>query len=409
MIYTFGDCELDVTGCELRHTGEVVTVEPKVFRVLAYLLAHRDRVVTKDELLECFWSGTFMSESALTRCLTKARQAVHDDRVNQRVIKTVRGHGYRFVATVTVCAREPAAAPVPVSPAASLPPASTTMPVAPDLPSTDRAMPGERKQVTVLVAGLKGVTALAQAVDAEVLYELLTRAATLMRDAVQRLEGCVTQCTGDHLIALFGAPIAQEDHVIRALHAALGIQQALATYADELRHTQGMTLDFGVGVHAGTVVMGPLGPDVRPHAIAPSFTVYLAERLQMLAAGGVIYVSEAAQRQAAGFFRFADRGVCTLPEITQPVRVYACTGVAQVVSRLAAFLYRHLSTFLGRERDMDLLSTFWASARRGQGQVVVLFGEAGVGKSRLAYEFQRTVTEGRKLHTHTLSYGQSMS
>jgi hypothetical protein len=230
-----------------------------------------------------------------------------------------------------------------------------------------------------------------------------------MRDEVQRLEGYVTQCLGDHLIALFGVPMAQEDHVVRALHAALGIQRALAAYANELRRTRAMVLDLGVGVHAGTVVMGPLGTDAYPHTTAPGFTVYFAERLQMLAAGGVICVSEVAQRQAAGFFRFADRGVCTMPEIAQPVRVYACTGVAQVVSRLAAFLYRHLSTFLGRERDMDLLSTFWASARRGQGQVVVLFGEAGVGKSRLAYEFQRTVTEGRKLHTQTYSYGQSMS
>ena len=101
MLYAFVDYELDAARCALRRAGETVAVEPKVFKVLAYLLAHRDRVVTKNELLECFWPGTFMSESALTRCLTKARQAVRDDRVNQRVIKTVRGHGYRFVAAVT--------------------------------------------------------------------------------------------------------------------------------------------------------------------------------------------------------------------------------------------------------------------------------------------------------------------
>jgi hypothetical protein len=116
-----------------------------------------------------------MSESALTRCLTKARQAVHDDRVNQRVIKTVRGHGYRFVAAVTVRAREPSDAPALVSPSEAMPHASTATPVAPNIPGTYSAMPGERKPVTVLVAGLKGVAALAQAVDAEVLYELLTR------------------------------------------------------------------------------------------------------------------------------------------------------------------------------------------------------------------------------------------
>jgi predicted ATPase len=110
-----------------------------------------------------------------------------------------------------------------------------------------------------------------------------------------------------------------------------------------------------------------------------------------------------------GFFHFEDRGLCPLPEITQPVHVYACTGVAQAVSRLKAFLHRQRSLFLGRERAMEQLGTFWARACRGQGQVVVLFGEAGVGKSRLAYEFQRTLHEGRTLHAQTLSYGQSMS
>jgi DNA-binding winged helix-turn-helix (wHTH) protein len=113
MLYDFGDYELDAAWCELRRAGETVTVEPKVFKVLAYLLAHRDRVVTKDELIECFWSGAFLSESALTRCLTKARQAVHDDSVRQRVIKTVRGHGYRFAAAVVVRTSDPAAVPIP--------------------------------------------------------------------------------------------------------------------------------------------------------------------------------------------------------------------------------------------------------------------------------------------------------
>src|SRR5262249_39986009 len=155
---------------------------------------------------------------------------------------------------------------------------------------------------------------------------------------------------------------------IRALHAALGIQRVFAAYADDLQRTHAMMLDLGLGVHAGTVVMGPLGAEARADAIAPGLPVYLAERLQGLATGETIYVSEAVWHQAVGFFHFEDRGLCTLPEITQPMRVYACTGVAQVASRLEAFLHRQRSLFLGRERAMDQLGTFWASARRGQGQ-----------------------------------------
>jgi DNA-binding winged helix-turn-helix (wHTH) protein len=178
MLYIFEDCELDAARYELRCAGETVTVEPKVFKVLAYLLMHRARVVTKDELLECFWPGTFMSESALTRCLTKVRRVVHDDSVSQRVIKTVRGHGYRFVAAVAVRTSAPPAASVPASPPEPAPPSSPL--VVTDMPGTHSVVQGERKPVTVLVAGLKGVTVLAQAVDAEVLYDLLHRAATLM-------------------------------------------------------------------------------------------------------------------------------------------------------------------------------------------------------------------------------------
>jgi class 3 adenylate cyclase len=155
-------------------------------------------------------------------------------------------------------------------------------------------MQGERKPVTVLAACLKGVTALAQAVDAEVLYDLLHRAAALMRGEVQRLEGYVTRCTGEHCIALFGAPIAQEDHVVRALHAALGIQRVLAAYADELRRTRAITLELGLGVHAGTVVIGTLDTEGSPDYTAQGFVIHLAARLQTPAAGGAIHVSEAA-------------------------------------------------------------------------------------------------------------------
>jgi tetratricopeptide (TPR) repeat protein len=239
--------------------------------------------VHKDELLERFWPGTFISESALTHCLAKVRKAVHDDHVSQHIIKTVRGHGYRFVAAVTVHTSAPATALELASPLAPSPPPVTPMPGVPSLPNPQGDVLGERKQVTVLVAGLKDVPALAQMIDAEVLYKILQRAATVMRQEVQRLEGDVIRCTGEHLIALFGTPVAQEDYVMRALHAALGIQRVFAALAENLQRAHAVQLDLGLGVHAGTVVIEPLGAETRADAIAPSLPIYLAERLQGLA------------------------------------------------------------------------------------------------------------------------------
>src|SRR5262249_50376976 len=250
---------------------------------------------------------------------------------------------------------------------------------------------------------------LAQAVEAEDLYALLRRAAALMRQEVERFEGAVTQCTGDRLVALFGAPLAQEDHVVRALQAALGLQRAVAVLTDELRYTRAPELLPAVGVHAGSLVLGPLGLDARPDVAAPGFPVFLAERLQALAPAGAIYVSEAVWQQASGLFRFQERGKCSLPELAQPVPVDAFTGGILGVSRLMAAFHRPRSPLLGRARDLERLGSLWAHACQGQGQVVVLFGEAGVGKSRLADAFQRTLPAGHTLAAQALSYGQAMS
>ena len=198
-------------------------------------------------------------------------------------------------------------------------------------------------------------------------------------------------------MALFGAPLAHEDHVIRALHAALGIQRVFATYAEELRRLRGMSVALRIGVHTGLVVVGKIGDDLRMDYTAQGFTTHLADRLQRLAPEGSVYVSEAVRQQAEGFFRFNDMGACTVPGIAQPVRVYECTGVGQVTSRLAAALRRRVSQFVGREGEMALLHALWTKACHGQGQVVCLFGEAGIGKSRLAFEARDILTGGRLL------------
>ena len=274
--------------------------------------------------------------------------------------------------------------------------------------TSQSALAGERKHVTVLFADLQDSTALAQAVDPEVLHDVLEGVFELMLAEVHRLEGTINQFTGDGIMALFGAPMAHEDHAIRALHAALGMQQAFAAYADRLHRTRGIALALRIGLHAGPVVVGQIGNDLCVDYTAQGFTTHLAARLQQLAGAGTIYLSEAVQRQAAGFFRFDDLGAFALKGITAPVRVYACTGVSQTTSRLEASLQRGWSVFVGRERELTLLRTLWARVCRGQGQVVCLVGEAGVGKSRLVHEFRRTLAATDILEAQALPYGRSM-
>jgi class 3 adenylate cyclase/tetratricopeptide (TPR) repeat protein len=379
----FPPFRLDLEHEQLWRGTDQVPLRPKAFAVLHYLAAHAPRLVTAADLLQAVWKDAYVSEGLLRGYIRELRAVLGDEAQAPRFIATVVRRGWRFLAPMT-----------------------TVTPGAPERPR--QVGPDEHKLVTVMVAGLHGVMTLAQAVEAEELYTLLRRAAALMRQEVERFEGTVTQCTGDHLVALFGAPLAQEDHVVRALQAALGLQRVVAAFADELRHTRAPELVPGVGVHTGSLVLGPLSPDARPDVAAPGFPVFLAERLQTLATEGAIYVSEAVWQQAKSFFRFQDRGRCPVPEMAQPVPVYACTGVTPGVSRLMASLHRHQSPLLGRERDLELLGSLWTRACRGQGQVVVLFGEAGVGKSRLADAFQRTLPAGHTLAAHTLSYGQAM-
>jgi class 3 adenylate cyclase/tetratricopeptide (TPR) repeat protein len=390
-----------------------IKLEPKAFLVLAYLIRHRDCVVSRNELREQFWPGEFVTDSTLAHCIVKARQAVDDGGAAQRVIKTVHGHGYRFIATVLARPPNPAmtaAPPLPQPTLAEGVPASSISPLPPaNPPLTDGHIPeGERKQATVLAVGVKGIPALAQALDPEALPAVLHRLFDLMRMEVERVEGGVNLVTRDSLLAVFGAPVAHEDHAVRALHAALGVQRAFTAFADDLRRIQGIALTLRMGVHTGTVVIGAIDSEGRTPDIVQAFTSYLADGLQQLAGEGTIYVSDLVQRQTEGFFRFKDLGTCVLPDIAQPVRVYALTGVNRVSTRLEAFLRRHRSAFLGREREIDLLTALWTKARGGQGQVVCLFGAAGIGKSRLAYEFQRTLADACTLQAQSLSYGQAV-
>ena len=273
-----------------------------------------------------------------------------------------------------------------------------------------RALRGERKEVTVLFVDVHGSTELAGALDPEEFHSVMDGAFQRMLDAVHRWEGTVNQFTGDGIMALFGAPIAHEDHARRALHASLEIQRALADYAAALRRDKGLAFQVRLGLNSGPVVVGAIGDDLRMDYTAQGLTTNLAARMQQAADPGDILAAAATYRLGEGYFRFRSLGPMRLRGHAETVEGYVVEGEGTVVSRLEASLRRGVSPFRGREAELVALGECWERTMQKQGQAVCLVGEPGIGKSRLAYEFRQSLSiddrvEGAALsHTRTAAY-----
>jgi class 3 adenylate cyclase/tetratricopeptide (TPR) repeat protein len=272
-----------------------------------------------------------------------------------------------------------------------------------------RALTGERKQVTVLFADVSGFTSLSEHLDPEDVHALINRAFELMLAEVHAFEGTVNQFLGDGLMALFGAPIAHEDHAQRAAHAAVGMQRALARYRDDLHRQRG--IDFGVrlGLNTGLVVVGAIGDNLRMDYTAVGDTTNTAARMQQLAEPGQILLAEPTQRLIAPYFDLAQRGTFRVKNREQPVAAWELRQPRAGVSRLAARAVHGLSPFVGRDAALAELERAWAAARRGRGQVALVVGDAGIGKSRLLFELQRRIGETATwIQGDCISYGQSI-
>ncbi len=252
------------------------------------------------------------------------------------------------------------------------------------------ALEGERKQVTVLFADCVGFTELARAMDPEELHQVMDGCFQRLLQAVHQFEGTINQFTGDGIMALFGAPIAHEDHAVRAVAAALAAQARLGEYAARLRQERGVQLSLRIGINTGLVVVGRIGDDLRMDYTAQGETVNLAARLQAVAPPGGVVVSEATHRLVAGFFSIRDEGQREVKGYQHPVRVFLVTGQRRR-ARFDLAVERGLTPLVGRAPQLAMLRDCWERARAGQGQVVSIVGEAGAGKSRLAYEFRRSL------------------
>jgi len=271
------------------------------------------------------------------------------------------------------------------------------------------ALEGERKQVTVLFADLKGSTELIRDLDPETAQRLLDPALHHMMDAVHRFEGTVNQVLGDGIMALFGAPIAHEDHAVRACYAALAMQAELRRYAEAVRHTQGLEVQLRVGLNSGEVVVRAIGNDLHMDYSAVGQTTHLAARMEQLATPGSIRLTAATLRLAEELVQVNALGPFPVKGLTEPIEVFELVGASAIRRRLQARAARGLTRFVGRQHELLTLRQALAQAGAGHGQVVALVGEAGVGKSRLVYEFIHSHhTPGwLVLESASVSYGKA--
>src|SRR5262245_24526957 len=249
------------------------------------------------------------------------------------------------------------------------------------------SLEGERKQVTVLFADLKGSMELLADRDPEDARRILDPVLELMMEAVHRYEGTVNQVMGDGIMALFGAPIAHEDHAVRASYTALRMQDAVKRYAEAVRREEGATIRIRVGLNSGEVVVRSIGSDLRMDYTAVGQTTHLAARMEQLAEPGTAFLTSATLALCEDFVQVKSLGPMRVKGRSDAVEVYELVGANPVRSRFQAHATRGLTKFVGRASEMSQLDEAVNLAKNGRGQVVAVVGEAGVGKSRLFWEF----------------------
>ena len=273
------------------------------------------------------------------------------------------------------------------------------------------ALEGERKQVTVLFADLKGSMELLADRDPEEARKILDPVLEHMMEAVHHYEGTVNQVMGDGIMALFGAPLAHEDHAVRACYAALRMQETVKRSAEATRRSHGVEVQIRVGLNSGEVVVRAIGSDLHMDYTAVGQTTHLAARMEQLAPPGSVRLTAETMRLAEGYVEVRSLGPIPVKGLADPIEIFELIGAGQARTRLQAAALRGLTRFVGRDAEIEHLRRVLGQAGAGHGQVVAIVGEAGVGKSRLTYEFTHShrVQDWLILEASSVSYGKATS
>lgn len=269
---------------------------------------------------------------------------------------------------------------------------------------------GEKKLVTVLFADVANYTAIAESLNAEEIHQIMDRFFKLLMDEIHKYEGTVNQFTGDGIMSLFGAPLAQENHAQRACYAALAIQRSMAGFGDSLKNDREIDFKLRIGLNTGPVVVGSIGDDLRMDYTALGDTTNLAARMQQNARPGTIMISDSSHRLISQHFITKPLGKLRLKGKAEPVGAYLLKSARGIRTLMDIAAEKGLSPLAGRQEELDRLHQFWSLAKKGRGQVVFIVSEAGIGKSRLIFEFHRSLSEEKVtwLEAYSSTYGKNM-
>ena len=309
----------------------------------------------------------------------------------------------------------PAFGPIPKSPQSSSIKAPTRQRVQPPSHLADRirasrtSIEGERKQVTVLFADIKGSLETIADLDPEQAREIIDPILEKMMESVHRFEGTVNQVLGDGIMALFGAPLAHEDHAVRGCYAALAMQSAILKLNDQTRRTHGVELQIRVGINSGEVIVRAIDSDLSLEYSAVGLTTHLAARMEHLAAPGSIRLTAHTLALVEGLVHATSLGPTPVKGLDDPIEVFELTGVSTLRTRVQVAAPRGLTRFVGRNAELDALVKTVERVNNGRGEIVALIGEPGVGKSRIVWEFIRShrLQTWSVLESASVSYGKA--